>query len=241
MQNIYSGLEEANSILERFCNRHVNGAAESAIASHHATQWRQHVEQQLSDNEDAALPVILDAFSPNHSRTWSEDDDPEHPSYSSAPLIVDLYGSHSTSPDGNRREARQTRRRRNRMLRAPHVMCAVNSAVLAALNARPQGCVGWFMELDKDCDGFVSPQHMIDAVLLLPCRLSSDQALEFVASIPNTESDNITLSSLWIALQCPDLEHAEDDFDHDEVPFERLCFCSVCLSCSRIELQGASS
>ena len=257
MQNILNGLEEANSILERFRNRRSNAAAESAMREQQKeggrereaepTRWREgrdqvlqeeqqawmdratqrleQVDRHLSENEDAALPVILDAFSPNHGRTWSDDEDEERSSYSPAPLILDLYASTDHMPassDIKRREAVQTSRRRKFVPRALHVMSAVSSTVLAAVNTRPQGCVGWFMELDRDCDGFVSPQQMIDAVLLLPCRLSSESALEFVASIPNTESDDITLSSLWIALQCPDLEHAENDSDDDEVPLENV-------------------
>ena len=257
LQNIYNGLEEANSILERFRNRRSNAAAESAMREQQKeggrereaepTRWREgrdqvlqeeqqawmdratqrleQVDRHLSENEDAALPVMLDAFSPNHGRTWSDDEDEERSSYSPAPLILDLYDSNDHMPaisNIKRREAVQTRRRQKFVPRALHAMSSVSSTVLAAVNTKPQRCVGWFMELDRDCDGFVSPQQMIDAVLLLPCRLSSESALEFVASIPNTESDDITLSSLWIALQCPDLEHAENDSDGDEVSLEKV-------------------
>jgi len=62
--------------------------------------------------------------------------------------------------------------------------------------------VGWFLELDSDCDGFVAPQCLIEAVLMLPCRLTTDSALEFVASIPHTKWENlVSLSELWATLE----------------------------------------
>jgi len=65
-----------------------------------------------------------------------------------------------------------------------------------------QGSVGWFLELDSDCDGFVAPQRLIEAVLMLPCRLTTDSALEFVASIPHTKWENlVSLSELWATLE----------------------------------------
>ena len=82
---------------------------------------------------------------------------------------------------------------------------AVHIQVQAQLAAQPHGCVGWFMDLDGDCDGYVSAQDMIDALLLLPCKLTTHQAVEFVAAI-SADSQDVSLSSLWIALQCPDLQ-----------------------------------
>ena len=62
--------------------------------------------------------------------------------------------------------------------------------------------MGWFLELDSDCDGFVARQRLIEAVLMLPCRLTTDSALEFVASIPHTNWENlVSLSELWATLE----------------------------------------
>jgi hypothetical protein len=78
------------------------------------------------------------------------------------------------------------------------------------------------MDLDQDCDGYVAAQDMIDALLLLPCQLTRHRAVEFVASLPNVDSDDIGLSSLWIALMCPDLEgQADGDEENGERGFFR--------------------
>ena len=78
------------------------------------------------------------------------------------------------------------------------------------------------MDLDKDCDGYVAAHDMIDALLLLPCQLTTHHAAEFVASLPHVDSEDIGLSSLWIALMCPDLEGQVDAYEEDgERRFDR--------------------
>ena len=47
LQNIYNGLEEANSILERFRNRRSNAAAESAMRE----QQKERERERSRDNE----------------------------------------------------------------------------------------------------------------------------------------------------------------------------------------------
>jgi hypothetical protein len=109
---------------------------EQQVWRNRAKQRLEQADWHLSENEHAALPVIVDAFSSNHSRAWSDDEDEERPSYSPAPLILDLYASTDHMPassDIKRREAVQTSRRRKFVPRAPHVMSAVSSTVLAAV------------------------------------------------------------------------------------------------------------
>ena len=116
--------------------------------------------------------------------------------------------------------------------------------LLQELQSKGEGCVGWFLDMDADCDGFVSPIHIIDAVLQLNERLSGDEAARFVATIPSkgddgggevedesmarepeddmareAEDDCITLPCLWIAMHCPHIQDGgwhEYDADADD-------------------------
>lgn len=68
MQNIYDGLDEANSILERFCNRQVQHAAPAhggdLYASAQSAQW---LEGYHETAEADKQPVALSVFSGDHN------------------------------------------------------------------------------------------------------------------------------------------------------------------------------
>ena len=61
---------------------------------------------------------------------------------------------------------------------------------------------------NTDGDGYVAVNALIDAVRLLPCRLSTHQALEFAASLHTDmlgDEECVTLDSLWVALHRPSI------------------------------------
>ena len=249
MQNIYEGLDEANSILERFCNRHQQGSPSQATpmdmlrASDQAMPSLEYEEQAYSDGSPDAYPssVILDTYSQHHSRTSSGygEGDQYHHRYSPGPILLNAYPGTSPvdaptrcpaeAPEDWEQNSRWVVRSATLAQRRPEVILPSEAvaSVRAVMKAGPQGCVGWFMHLDSDCQGYVSTPHMIDAALLLPCRLTSDQALDFVASIPGSESHRITLSSLWTLLNCPGLlanGSRDADVDCNQV---QLCYDSI--------------
>ena len=85
--------------------------------------------------------------------------------------------------------------------------------VTSVLERNPGGCVGWFLSLDSDADGEVSTQDLVERLQQLPCALSEQQALEFVAGVMWRGRDiagesrhprRVQLSELWIALNIPD-------------------------------------
>ena len=85
--------------------------------------------------------------------------------------------------------------------------------VASVLERNPGGCVGWFLSLDSDADGEVSTQDLVERLQQLPCALSEQQALEFVAGVMWRGRDiagesrhprRVQLSELWIALNIPD-------------------------------------
>ena len=90
--------------------------------------------------------------------------------------------------------------------------------VLAELESKGQGCVGWFLDMDTDCDGFVSRIQIIDGVLQLNEGLSGDEAARFVAAIPSKGDDG----GGEVEDECMTRE-PEDDMarqPHDDMPRE---------------------
>lgn len=84
--------------------------------------------------------------------------------------------------------------------------------VEAALHARPGGCVGFFLELDEDQDGFVCDQDMIDG-LQAACHLQAQEASDFVRSLrrPPSNGGLIPVTSLWIAIKCAHRQNSSHD------------------------------
>lgn len=113
--------------------------------------------------------------------------------------------------------------------------------LLQELQSKGEGCVGWFLDMDADCDGFVSRIQIIDGVLQLNEGLSGDEAARFVAAIPSkgddgggeveddsmarepqdhmtreAQDDCITLPCLWIAMHCPHIQDGRwHEYDSD--------------------------
>jgi hypothetical protein len=106
--------------------------------------------------------------------------------------------------------------------------------------------VGWFLDMDTDCDGVVSRIQIIDGVLQLNEGLSGDDAARFVAAIPSSgdggggevednsmprepeddmtreaQDDCITLPCLWIAIHCPHIQDGRwREYDSDPDGFD---------------------
>ena len=241
MQSIFDGLEEANSILERFHHRYSPNKLSPRFK---ATQEKLQTSPSIHDYQDAAekmhYPVVLNAYSDRSFPPWarSQSTSPLQSLPSPAPRVnshersnrqaidVELFAQAERSLDeaseGCRKEWEIASLEKNdntlseyrpAPVRMPNQL---NRPVLAALHGKYNGCVSWFLELDTDCDGYVSINEIISAARQLPCRLTTQEALEFAASIQtetHRDEDVVTLASLWSALHEPFREGRVARFD----------------------------
>ncbi len=69
----------------------------------------------------------------------------------------------------------------------------------------PAGLTGWFLDKDSDATGYLSLNELYDDLLQLPTGLTPHQILEFLTDLID-RNDRITLSRMWAAIKCPDLQ-----------------------------------
>ena len=209
MQHIYEGLEEANSILERMCNRHIKHSTDQLDAQRILQASAEQAGDWIEECHAEKLPIILDVYSqsslnPSHTSSLRREADP----YSLCEI-----------DDPGQRPAQERKKKTIEWLdpESQHLN-AVTRAIKAAMSEKEHGGVAWFLDLDQDGDGYVAVNALIDAVRLLPCRLSTHQALEFAASLHTDmlgDEECVTLDSLWVALHRPSIHEQTES----QLPF----------------------
>ena len=81
----------------------------------------------------------------------------------------------------------------------------VAGVLRAAFDDVPAGLTGWFLDKDSDATGYLSLNELYDDLLQLSTGLTPHQILEFLTYLID-RNDRITLSRMWAAIKCPDLQ-----------------------------------